>query len=137
MTQSARSKFHYESDDAQPAVGRFCETYNSGRNNKQALMKECVSAGFMVKETGLSDFLLNLDMEPGYHTATPLQKSHILRKELIKFFGVSTSDLSEMVDTPPASNESHVSEPVVTPSPSTVQSKVTQAPAVSIPKFGS
>ncbi|HBN6266169.1 TPA: hypothetical protein L3N15_004150 [Vibrio parahaemolyticus] len=97
-TFTARSKFHFTSEDKQAAISRFCETYNDG-SNKAQLIRECIAVGFMMKEAGLSDFLLNLDKEPQYHSASNLKKMHIMKNELAAVFGLASAPPAAPIET--------------------------------------
>ncbi|HHY0551877.1 TPA: hypothetical protein ACVU5P_004196 [Vibrio parahaemolyticus] len=127
---TARSNFAFTSEDKQAAISRFCETYNDGRNKSQ-LIRECIAAGFMMKETGLLDFLLNLDKEPKYQQASDLQKTHIIKNELASVFGLTSLPPANAVEEENATNQDNQNPPAQQeqkPQPTQQKARV--------PKFG-
>ncbi|EGQ7810323.1 hypothetical protein I6Y99_004366 [Vibrio parahaemolyticus] len=132
-TLTARSKFHFTSEDKQAAISRFCETYNDG-SNKAQLIRECIAVGFMMKEAGLSDFLLNLDKEPQYHSASNLKKTHIMKNELAAVFGLTGAPPATQIESEcELVSPSREPEEFTEPQPEVPQPSQPKSP---IPSFG-
>lgn len=64
---------------------RFCKAYTA-RSGKQEFHREVVKTGFILKETGLQDILLNLDADPAFRDAPNTVKTRMLLAELSQLF---------------------------------------------------
>lgn len=110
-------------DDAGSAESRLLNEYANGRHSKKALVAECLTAGYILKEAGLADMVAVLDTDPSFRTATGLEK----RARIIAMLAPQPVRF----DSEPLQRASaeQVKEPVKTPEP--------QKPKAKLPTLGS
>ena len=72
----------YHLTEGGSANARFSELYLSGVSGKGPLLNACVSAGQILKESGLLDIVNSLDSMPEYRNASAREKRKILLSEL-------------------------------------------------------
>lgn len=75
------------SDEDNGVQGRLGDRYESGLDGKKILLDRCVTSGFMLKECGLQDIVLELDALPAYRNGTASQRRSLLLSEMSKLLG--------------------------------------------------
>ena len=106
--------------DRGDALDRFCALYNSRAGGKSALLNDLLAGGLILKETGLLDLVLNIDLDSGYRASANTDKTRRLIKELSELFG----NLQPIQSPPP---------PLVV---ETKQKPEPEKPKVILPDFG-
>lgn len=74
MKQQKEIRYTLEASDAGSAESRLLNEYANGKHSKKALVAECLTAGYILKEAGLADMIAVLDTDPSFRTATGLEK---------------------------------------------------------------
>lgn len=88
MSTSARYKLLNSSED-DGVQGRFGDRYESGKDGKYVLLAQCVASGYILKECGLQDIVLELDNLPEYRNGTASQRRALFLGEIARLMGNS------------------------------------------------
>lgn len=73
MSNKKEIRYTLDGEEAS-AEGRLLKEYGSGRHSKKAIIGECLTAGYIMKEAGLADMLAVLDADPSFRSASGLVK---------------------------------------------------------------
>lgn len=112
MPTSARINI-FSSDEDLGVQGRLGDRYESGQDGKKTLLVRCVSSGFILKECGLQDIVLELDNLPDYRNGTASQRRALLLSEITRLFGAgSPVPPVQPVIAPPATSATTTSESI-------------------------
>jgi hypothetical protein len=107
------------------AEARFIDAHAKGAYGKSTFVGDCLSVGFIMKETGFTDVIKMLDADPSFNSLSAIEK----RNKLISVLAPASIGIEQASTGKPAAK---ADKPEPVPAPEPVQAK----PKAVIPTLG-